>query len=656
MRRIAFILLFFPLHTLGQSLDLRSPDARTRITVHLIDSLAYAVEVDGKPVLSYSSIDMQVDGLQLGKKARLKKKSYREVRDTIYSPVPEKRIAIPDRYNELTLDFINGFSLHFRAYDDGLAYRFQLRRKDSVYIQSERSSYHFPANHTIYFPRVEKREGVDIFHTSFEEPYQIKPLDSMGSDELAFSPVLVKPANGPLLLLTESDLEDYPGMFLKGSSGHSLYGEFAPYPLEEKMTAGEFPQQIVTKRGSFIAHTLGSRTFPWRVMVIAREDKELPGNDLVYRLAPPNRIGDPSWIKPGQGTDEWIIGINLFNIPFKAGINTATYKYYIDFAKRFGLERIMMDAGWSDYQDLFKINPNLDMEEISRYAREKGIGLSMWTLASTLDRQLEPALAQFKRWGVDFIMTDFMDRDDQLMVRFYYRIAEACARHQIMVMFHGAFKPAGFNRTYPHAVTREGVLGSEYNIWSEKAMPEHNLLLPFIRMVSGPMDYEPGILDNATKETFRPIGTKVMAPGTRCHQLAMFVLYESPIQIFSGNPSTGWQEPDFMELLGSIPTTWDETRVLNAKLGEYLVTARRKGRDWYIAGMGDWTARDIPLDLRFLAGGNYELTACMDGVNADRYPSDYLYKRYVYSDSEKLTLHMAPGGGFLVRFQAKGPN
>ncbi len=363
-----------------------------------------------------------------------------------------------------------------------------------------------------------------------------------------------------------------------------------PIPLEEKVAEGEFPQKIVTKRADYIARTRGTRSFPWRVLIIAAEDKDLPQNDIVYRLASPSRVKDVSWINPGKATDEWIIGINLFNIPFKSGINTATYKYYIDFAQRFGFDRIMLDAGWSEVKDLFKINPSLNMEELVAYAKEKKVGLGLWTLAMTLDQQLEPALQQFNKWGVDFIMTDFMDRDDQEMVKFYYRIAQACADHKIMVMFHGAFKPAGFNRTYPNAVTREGVLGSEYNIWSEKPTPEHNLLLPFIRMTSGPMDYEPGILDNATAKTFRPIGEKVMSIGTRCQQAAMFIVYESPMQIFAGNPSQGLLEPQFMELLGSIPTTWDTTIVVDGKIGDYIITARRKGDDWFIGAMTDWTA------------------------------------------------------------------
>ena len=418
-------------------------------------------------------------------------------------------------------------------------------------------------------------------------------------------------------------------------------------------TGGEFPQEQVTQRANYIAKTKGSRSLPWRVLMIAAEDKDLPANDIVYRLASPSKIQDASWIHPGKGTDEWIIGINLFNVPFKAGVNTATYKYYIDFAKQFGFQRIMMDAGWSNYKNLFDINPDINMDTLAAYAKSKGIKISMWTLCSTLDKQLDSALDQFNKWGVDFIMTDFMDRDDQLMVNFYERIAKACAEHKIMIMFHGAYPPKGFNRTWPNNITREGVLGSEYNIWSDKPTPEHDVTLPFTRMLAGPLDYEPGILDNATKEQFRPINKKVMSQGTRCHQLAMFVVYDSPIQIFSGNPSQGLMEPDFMNLLGDIPTTWDETKILEAKVSDYIITARKKGDDWYIGGMTDWTAREFNLTLDFLDDGMYEATYCMDGINAENYPSDYVIKKSMLERKASLNVKMAPGGGFVLKLSKK---
>src|SRR6266542_3661628 len=310
--------------------------------------------------------------------------------------------------------------------------------------------------------------------------------------DLMFSPALVSSADNIKIVVTESDLLDYPGIFLKGTQAFALEGEFASYPLKEKIAEGDYPQMVVTDRAAYIAKTNGARNFPWRVLIIARNDKDLPANDLVYRLATPSKIKDVSWIHPGKCTDEWIIDLNLFNVPFKTGVNTASYKYYIDFAKRFGFDRIMMDAGWSDTRDLFRISPNINMDTIAAYAKQKGVKLSMWTLSMTLDKQVDTALKQFQKWGVDFIMTDFIDRDDQKTVNFYKRITEACADAHIMIMFHGAYPQKGFNRTYPNNITREGVLGSEYNAWSDKPTPEHDVILPFTRMLAGPMDYEPG--------------------------------------------------------------------------------------------------------------------------------------------------------------------
>ncbi len=632
-----------------------SPDGKIVVIVEGDTKISYSINYLGTPLLLASEINFILsNGAELSGNFKVVRSTHYANNSIISSPVPEKRKFIPDVYNELALKTDKKIHLVFRVYNDGVAYRFTTSLKDSIIVKNEIALFNFPANHRVYYPQVVKRENADIFHTSFEEPYQLKPLDSISKNVLAFSPVLLAPDQGPKIIITEADLEDYPGMFISGNENNSLNGSFAPYPLEEKIAEGEFPQAIVTERADYLAKTKGTRVFPWRVLAIAATDKELPANDIVYRLASPSRLKDVSWINPGQGTDEWIIGVNLFNVPFKTGVNTATYKYYIDFAKKFGFERIMMDAGWSDTKDLFKINPAINMDEIAAYAKEKNVKLSMWTLAMTLDKQLGPALEQFNKWGVDFIMTDFMDRDDQKMVNFYFRIAEVCAAHKIMIMYHGAFKPAGFNRTYPNAITREAVLGSEYNIWSEKATPEHNMLLPFIRMVGGPMDYEPGILDNATSKTFRPIGDKVMSIGTRCNQGAMFIVYESPIQIFSGNPSQGLLEPNYMELIGSIPTTWDTTMIIDAQVGDFVVTARKKNDDWFVGAMTDASPRELMLDLDFLDNGvTYLATICEDGVNADRYASDYILTTKNVSKNDKLKISLAPAGGYLLRLQKK---
>ena len=653
LRMLLFVLLALHFQLSAQQ-ELISPDRKIKITVNLQSTLSYTVSHDDKVIILPSPIDLLVAGKgSLATDLRIQKIVRRAIADSIISPVPEKRRVIPDEYNELEIRFKKPFSLVFRAYNDGIAYRIKTHFKDSLIIENETAAINFPTGRKLYFPEVEKRADADSFHTSFESVYQYRPMDSILPASLFFNPILAVPASGPKILFTESDLEDYPGMFHRGTGSNSIQGCFAPYPLKETMNESEFPQLLVTERAGYIAFTKGTRVYPWRVFAIAATDAALPGNDIVYRLGSPSRIKDPSWINPGKGTDEWIIGINLFNIPFKAGINTATYKYYIDFAKKFGLDRIMLDAGWSDYKDLFKINPHLDMEELSAYAKNNNIKLSMWTLALTLDRQLDSALKQFKKWGVDYIMTDFMDRDDQKMVNFYFRITEACAKNNMMIMFHGAFKPAGFTRTYPNALTREGVLGSEFNIWSNKADPGHDLLLPFIRMVGGPMDYEPGLLDNATKQQFRPISEKVMSMGTRCHQLAMFVVYDNPMQIFSGNPSQGLMEPAFMKILGGIPSTWDETIILDGTVGEYIITARRKGNDWYIAGMTNWDQRTLKADLSFLPSGEYKFEQCMDGINANRYPSDYKISTGTLNNNDIIELTMANGGGYFIHLKKK---
>ena len=627
-------------------LPLYSPDHKILIQIKTNPGLSYSVFVDEKKILDESVIDMNLsDGRSLSVAKKNIKKNERSVREMIVAQVPVSRKYIPDEYNELSIRMSNHFAVIFRAYNDGIAYRIRTTFSDSITVMKETAAFKFMKNAFAFAPVIQKREGQDVFHTSFEELYPYKKLDSLSENDFMYSPVLVKTSNDLWVALTESDLDDYPGMFLQGKSADILQAAFAGYPLEEKMINGEYPEMIVSKRAGYIARTNGTRNFPWRAMLIARQDKDLPANDLVYRLASESTIKETNWIHPGKCTDEWIIDINLFNVPFRSGINTETYKYYIDFAKRFGFNRIMMDAGWSDTKDLFKINPNINMDSIAAYARLQGIGLSMWTLSMTLDRQLDSALKQFQRWGVDFIMTDFIDRDDQKTVNFYKKITEACVKAKIMIMFHGAYPPKGFNRTYPNNITREGVLGSEYNAWSDKPTASHNCTIPFTRMLAGPLDYEPGLLDNATPKMFRAIWGKVMSQTTRCQQLAMFIVYDNPMQIFSGNPSQGWLEPEFMELLGSFPTTWDTTMILKASVADHIVTARRHGNNWYIAGMAAEKGYDGSLDFSFLPAGLYKASICRDGINADRNAMDYKIEKNDITPTSNMNLPYGAGWG-----------
>lgn len=645
------MILITGMHSYSQEkFQLLSPDKTICVNISAKDKLTYSINVDNKNIIHDANINMQLkNGIELSDGLTKISTKTKSVDETIIAQVPVSRRLIPDVYNELVILLKNNFTVVFRAYNDGIAYRIKTGFKDSVTVQDETATFPFSDHSFIWAPIIQKRDGLDIFHTSFEETYPYKNLDSISNTDFMYSPVLVNTTGNIKVAITESDLDDYPGMFLKGNSSNTLTCVFAHYPLEEKMIDGEYPEMVVIKRADFIAKTNGTRSFPWRAILIARNDKELPMNDLVYRLASPSKISDVSWIHPGKCTDEWIIDINLFHVPFKSGINTDSYKYYIDFAKRFGFDRIMMDAGWSNTKNLFDINPNINMDTISAYAKKQGIKLSMWTLSMTLDRQLDSALKQFKKWGVDFIMTDFIDRDDQKTVNFYKRITKACAKAHLMIMFHGAYPPKGFNRTYPNNITREGVLGSEYNAWSDKPTSTHNCIIPFTRMLAGPLDYEPGLLDNATPQQFRPIWGKVMSQTTRCQQLAMFVVYDDPMPIFSGNPSQGYMEPEFMELLGSIPAGWDTTIIIDAKVGNYIITARKKNNDWYIAGMCDSSARDFTIDLSFLDNNNYTTTICKDGVNANRNAIDYSIEKTSVKRNSKIPVHLAPNGGFLIR-------
>ena len=640
---------------LKDSLILISPNHQIAVTFNYENGFHYSVKFNDQPLLINNEVDLIVNNNPNFSEYTKNIKSYKKksVDTIIHVPVSERRKQIKDQYNELIIKYNGPYSITFRAYNNGVAYKITSAFKDSVYIKNETATFNFAHTTEGWLPIIHKREDGDIFHTSYEEAYPLVNLDTLSFNDLAYNPVLLAPKNSPKVAITESDLLDYPGMFLQGTGASALQAKFAPYPEKEFTTNEMYPETLVTKRADYIAHVAGTRSFPWRIIMIAPEDKDLPNNDLVYQLATPNKIGDPSWVHSGKATDEWIININLFNIPFKPGINTATYKYYIDFAKRFGFERIMMDAGWSDIKDLFKITAGINMDTLTAYAKEKGIKISMWTAAVTLNKQLDSALNQFNKWGIDFIMTDFIDRDDQKAVQFYERIAKACAAHKIMIMYHGAYPPKGFNRTYPNAITREGVMGSEYNIWSTKVTPSHDLTLPFTRMLAGSFDYEPGFLNNANKASFRNVEGAPVSFGTRCHQLAMFIVYDNPMQIFSGNPSQGYQEIPFMELLGSIPTDWDETKIITAKVSKHIITARKKGDDWYIAGMNDWDPIDDYIQFDFLDTGNYKATICKDGINADKYAADYEITNEMINNQSQMNIHSAPGGGFLIRLIKK---
>ena len=654
MRNIILLILLFTqiFHTVkAEDFKISSPNRQILVSLSVNKNISYTVQYAGKTLVfpSQISITTVADG-RIGENAAVLKSSTKSVNDTIFPFVKEKREKIPDIYTELILLFSNRFELHFRVYNDGAAYRFVSKLSGETTVVDEEANFHFPPETQVIYGEVGQREDADKFHTSFEESYTKTGLDSLSETVLAFSPVLLQLNELPKVLLTESDVNDYPGMFLTKGNGSQLKGIFAPYPLKEVVSGGGFKFKKVQERAPFIALTTGPRNFPWRIIAIAPTDAGLLLNDIVYRLAPEPDFNDFSWIKPGKSTEEWITGLNLYNVNFIAGLNTETYKYYIDFAARFGFEYVMLDAGWSDVNDLFKITPGMDMEAITGYAKQKGIGLILWTQALTLEKQMQPAFEQFKKWGIKIVMTDFIDRDDQLAINFIQRFASECAKNKFMCMIHGAPPPKGFSRTYPNMLAREGVLGSEYNVWSAKANPDHDLILPFTRMVAGPMDYEPGLLQNASQDQKVKMGfEKVIAQGTRMHQIAMFVVYESPLQLFSGNLSDAIKEPELMTFLGKIPTVWDETKIIDAEFGKYIVEARRNGDDWFLAAINNWSPKEISVPLSFLKSANYQVEIAEDGINAVKNPHDYKIWKSTCSPADTLKIKLAPGGGFVAR-------
>jgi alpha-glucosidase len=624
--------------------SIQSPNKKINVKIQARERIQYSVFYKDRELLIPSPLSLTIDNERvLGKDPQIKDVKRRSVQDNIYPVIREKRKTVTDHFNEITLRFLDGWGLIFKLYDDGLAYRFFTEFKGKIKIIAEKASFRFKEDHSLYFPFSQS------FHTSFENNYSYLPISEVKSKRMGFMPVLVDVKGGPKVAITEADLVDYPGMFLTGSEDESpsLFGKFSRYPKSEEQKGDRNLE--IKERENYIALTEGTRTFPWRVIVIAEKDGDLVESDIVYRLASPLKLDNVDWIKPGKVAWDWWNANNIYGVNFQAGINTETYMYYIDFASKYGLEYVILDEGWSDPADLFKINPEIDMEKLLAHAKRRNVGIILWCVWLTLDRQLEQALDLFEKWGIKGIKVDFMNRDDQKVVRFYHMIAEEAAKRRMIVDFHGAYKPTGLRRAYPNVLTREGVLGLEHSKWSRKVTPEHDLTIPFIRMLAGPMDFTPGAMINAQQKNFQAIFERPMSQGTRTHQLAMYVVYESPLQMLCDSPSNYSREEETMEFLSRVPTVWDETKVLEAKVGDYIAVARKRGGEWYVGAMTDWTPRKIKVDCGFLEPGIYKAEIYADGPNAKRFASDYTKIVREISADNTLELDLAPGGGWAAR-------
>jgi len=665
MKKLLLTLLLFSAGTgisAAKTYDLKSPDGKIAVRVDVgADAVTYSISRDGKELIAPSPLSLTLaDGRVLGRKASVRKASAKSVDEIIEAPF-YKRSAVEDRYNSLTLTFKGDYGIDFRAYDDGAAYRFRTSMKDEITVTDELVDIRFPEDFTTLVPYArdgKKEPGLARYYfNSFENTYSTQPVSKVADDRLAFLPILAD-AGTAKIVITEADLEDYPGMYLYNpTGGKALRGNFAPYPAKEVQGGHNELQLLVTEREDFIARTSGTRTFPWRVFAIAGRDIQLADNDMVYRLAAPSRVEDVSWIKPGKVAWDWWNTWNLYGVDFKSGINNETYKYYIDFAADHGIEYVILDEGWAVNKkaDLFQVVPAIDLPELVAYGKERGVGIVLWAGFYATERDLERVCKHYSEMGIKGFKVDFLDRDDQKIADFTYRLAETAAKYRLFLDMHGYHKPAGIQRTYPNVLNFEGVFGLEQMKWtSEKTdMVTYDVTIPFIRMLAGPMDYTQGAMRNATRRNFRAVGSEAMSQGTRCRQLAEYVIFESPFNMLCDSPTNYLREAECTEFIASVPTTWDETVGLDGRVGEYVSIARRKGDTWYVGGMTDWNARTLTIDLGFLGEGAYTAELFRDGVNADKAARDYKRESVEIPADRKLTVKMAPGGGFALKISRK---
>ncbi len=634
--------LLVPLTLPAKEYSVKSPDGQIMAGVEVSDGLNISVWYGDRLIITELKPELEIDGVPLpGLRPAVVRSSVTSVNEVLLPVVPRKNSRVPDRYNQLALRFRGGVSLELRIYDDGVAYRFVTALKGRVKVNNERFGFSMPAGTGAYWPL----EKSLMSHN--ECTFYPAVMDTISTQHLASLPALFM-TDGLNILLSEADIQDYPGLWITGDGRGGVTGLLPAYPAEERAYSDR--NVYVTKREEYLAVTSGQRTYPWRLFIIAPDDARLAESEMVYRLgAPPAPGTDFSWVKPGKVAWDWYNANNLYGVDFRAGLNNDTYKYYIDFASENGLEYVILDEGWYRLGDVMQQSPGFDVGELCSYADSKNVGIILWVVWKTFHEKIDEALKQFEKWGVKGIKVDFMQRDDQWMVNYYHEVAARAAQHKMLVNFHGSYKPDGMERTWPNVITREGVKGLENNKWSDECNPPHDLILPFTRMVAGAMDYTPGAMVNMQKRDFHPVYYRPASQGTRVHQMAMYVVYESPLQMLADSPSNYRRNRECTSFIAGIPVIWDETRVLQAKKGEYIVTARRSGDIWYLAAMNDWQPFAAEVELSFLPDGKYLMEIFSDGINADRHGEDWRREVTEADAAGRQRLSLAPGGGWVAR-------
>ena len=642
MRRIVIVMIgvLWANAMAAKSFELKSPSGEVSVTVDIGEQIRYSVYGGGKPLLTDSSLALCLREGTLGDKPHLTGHKASPVNRTFRPVVAFKFEEIRDRCNMLRLDFRGGWAVEFRAYDDGMAYRFVTALGHDIEVLSEKVAIRFPNDYTAV---VQQPGG---FKTAYEEPYSL--IETNGwkpGDPMSVLPVLIDTRQGYKLLLSESALSDYPCMFLEGDGANGMKGTFPKVPLAYE-ESGDRSMRIL-QEADYIARTKGTRAFPWRYFVIAKDDGQLIENTMTARLAEQQAIADTSWIEPGQVSWEFWNAASPYgpDVDFVAGFNTATYKYYIDFAAEYGIPYIIMDEGWArSTRDPYTPNPAVDVHELIRYGREKGVGIILWMTWLVVENHFE-MFEELSKWGVKGVKIDFMDRSDQWMVNYYERVAAEAARHKMVVAFHGSFKPAGLEYKYPNVLAYEGVRGME-NMGG--CTPANSVWFPFIRNAVGPMDYTPGAMLSMQPESYCGNRPNAASIGTRAYQMALFVLFETGLQMLADNPTFYYRNDECTRFISRIPVTWDETRALKAVAGKFAVVAKRKGDKWYVGainGSNEGIELEIPLDF-LTPGKNYTMTGFEDGINAFRQAMDYRKTQRRVDSTGKATLKIARNGGW----------
>lgn len=621
--------------------NLESPDGVIKVSITCGDRIYYDISYNDDVLLKDNYLQLELRNDVLGNNPVLSGQKRKKVNEELKPVVPLKFSSVKNEYNELILSFKGGYSIEFRAYNDGVAYRFVTNKKGEVDVMNETFAINFPDNYLLH---LQQPGG---FKTAYEEPYtHVESKEWKQSDKMSVLPVLIDTRKQYKILISESDLSDYPCMFLRGNDKNGLTSAFPKQPLEFGED-GDRSLKLV-KMADYIAQTTGKRSFPWRYIVISEEDGQLVENTMTYKLATKNQLEDVSWIKPGQVSWEWWNDASPYgpDVNFVSGYNLDTYKYYIDFAAKFGISYILMDEGWAaSTYDPFTPNPKVDVHELIRYGKEKNVGIVLWLTWLSVENNFD-LFKTFHEWGVKGVKIDFMDRSDQWMVNYYERVAKEAAKYNLFVDFHGSFKPAGLEYKYPNVLSYEGVRGMEQ---MGGCYPDNSIYYPFMRNAVGPMDYTPGAMISMQPEVYSARRPNSGSIGTRAYQMALFVIFESGLQMLADNPTMYYRNEDCTRFMTSVPVTWDETRAIESKVGEYVIVAKRKGNKWYIGGMTNnkEKERTFELSLDFLTKDkSYKMTSFEDGINAGRQAMDYRMKEAAVSHGDKIKIKMARNGGF----------